>query len=26
VDLAHEIYNWAFRKMPERLIKKSNEV
>jgi hypothetical protein len=26
VDLAHEIYNRVFRKVPERLIKKSNEV
>jgi hypothetical protein len=26
VDLAHEIYNRVFRKMPERLIEKSNEV
>jgi len=26
VDLAHEIYNRVFRKVPERLIKKGNEV
>jgi hypothetical protein len=26
VDLAHEIYNRVFRKVPERLIKQSNEV
>jgi hypothetical protein len=26
VDLAHEIYNRVFRKVPERLIKKSNKV